>query len=199
MRSILILHVIRWCSLFAIWMIQHTCILLHDSPHPDERHASGHLQPATGNLTSLTAMRMCPFGCTCQHVWTRHMLVCIHSIGTNEQSVSEHYCVSLLAPGSLARSKNKHSVAWRLGYVRVRPTICTQLDWATAGTQLGAPDVLRRTPDSFEKIFGRSSKWSSEWSWRCTCIASRSPSPCIPSPRCQRGCWCTQRCAIFSC
>ena len=33
---------------------------------------------------------------------------------------------------------------------------------------------------------------------RCTCIASRRPVPCTPSPRCQRGCWCTQRRASCS-
>jgi len=34
---------------------------------------------------------------------------------------------------------------------------------------------------------------------RCTCIATRNPSSCTPSPRCQCGCWCTQRRAICSC
>jgi len=40
-------------------------------------------------------------------------------------------------PGQPARSKNKRTGAWRLGCTSVRPTFCTQLDWAAAGTKLG--------------------------------------------------------------
>jgi len=36
----------------------------------------------------------------------------------------------------LARSKNERAGACRLGCARVRPTFCTQLDWASAGTKL---------------------------------------------------------------
>ena len=36
----------------------------------------------------------------------------------------------------LARSKNERAGAWRLGCARVRPTFCTQLDWAFSGIKL---------------------------------------------------------------
>ena len=64
--------------------------------------------------------------------------------------------------------------------MRVRPTICTQLDWATAGTQLGAPDVLRRTPDSFEKIFGRSSSGPLSGPGAAYALHREAPHPAPP-------------------